>query len=92
MVRLSVHVTPKSSRDEIAGWRGGELQVRVTAAPEGGKANSAVCKTVAEALGVPKTSVRVVRGDASRHKSLEIDDVTEPGLRAAFGEPEPGLF
>lgn len=81
-VRLSVVVTPKSGRDEVVGWKDSELHVRVTAAPEGGKANAAVCKVVAKALGVPKSAVRVVRGDASRHKSLEIEGMDElPDLR-----------
>lgn len=49
------------------------MQVRVTVPPEGGKANTAVCRIVARALGVPKSAVRVVRGDAARHKMLEVD-------------------
>lgn len=92
MIRLAVHVTPKSGRDEVTGWRGGELQVRVTAPPEGGKANAAVCDTVASALGVPKRAVRVARGQASRHKSLEIDGVDDEVLRDAFGSPDASLF
>lgn len=92
MATLAVHVTPKSGRDEVAGWRGSELAVRVTAAPEGGKANAAVCKLVASALHVPKTSVRVVRGDTARHKVLEIDGAKDADLREAFGEPDVTLF
>ncbi len=92
MLRLSVHVTPKSGRDEVVGWRGEELQVRVTAPPEGGKANAAVCKTLAAALGVPKSAVRVLRGETSRHKSVEIEGVDESDVRAAFGEPDASLF
>jgi uncharacterized protein (TIGR00251 family) len=92
MAMLAIHVTPKSGRDEVVGWRGSELAVRVTAAPEGGKANTAVCKVVAAALGVPKTSVRVVRGDTARHKVLEIDAADDSDLKAVFGEPDPGLF
>ncbi|MBF4509170.1 MAG: DUF167 domain-containing protein [Aeromicrobium sp.] len=91
-MRIAVHVTPKSGRDEIAGWRGSELAVRVTAPPEGGKANAAVCVVVADALGIPKRDVRVVRGESSRHKQLEVDGVGETEVRAAFGEPEPGLL
>ena len=89
---ITVHVTPRAGRDEIAGWRGAELSVRVTAPPEGGKANAAVCRVVAKALGIPKTAVSVVRGDTSRHKSLRAEGVTPDDLRAAFGEPDPGLF
>lgn len=91
-MRLSVHVTPKAGRDEVAGWRAGELQVRVTVAPQDGKANAAVCKTVAAALGIPKTAVTVARGETSRHKSLELEGVNEADLLAAFGAPDPSLF
>lgn len=91
-MRIAVHVTPKSGRDEVAGWRGGELSLKVTAAPEGGKANAAVSIVLARALGVPRSSVRVVRGETSRHKQVEVDGVGEAELRAAFGEPQAGLF
>ena len=90
--RIAIHVTPKANRDEIAGWRGGELSVRVTVAPEGGKANAAVCKVVAKALGVSKSSVRVLRGDTSRHKQIEITGVTSQTVRQTFGEPDASLF
>lgn len=52
--------------------------MRVTAPPEGGKANAAVCKVLAKALGVPKSRVRVVRGDTARHKSVEVTAL-DPG-------------
>lgn len=92
MATLAVHATPKAGRDEIVGWRGSELSVRVTSAPEGGKANAAVCKTVAAALGVAKSHVRVVRGETSRHKILAIDGVGEADVVAAFGGPDETLF
>jgi len=92
MVDLAVHVTPRSGRDEVQGWRGSELAVRVTVAPEGGKANAAACIVVAKALGVPKSSVRVVRGDTSRHKILRIEGVDASDVRDAFGEPDESLF
>jgi hypothetical protein len=91
-MRIAVHVTPKSGRDEVAGWRGSELAVRVTAPPEGGKANAAACVVVADALGIPKRDVRVVRGESSRRKQLEVDGVGETEVRAAFGETDPGLL
>jgi uncharacterized protein YggU (UPF0235/DUF167 family) len=92
MADLAVHVTPRSGRDEISGWRGTELNIRVTVAPEAGRASAAVCALVAKALGVAKTSVIVVRGPSSRHKILRIDGVENSALRAAFGEPDEPLF
>jgi len=86
--RLPVHVTPKSGRDQIDGWREGELRVRITTAPEGGRANAAVCRIVAEALGVPKSAVSVVRGHTSRHKQLLVDGVSEVDI--ARGLPFEG--
>ncbi len=92
MARIAVHVTPKSGRDEIVGWRGAELQVRVTTAPEGGKANAAVCEVVAKALGVPKSAVSVSRGATSRHKALEVAGVDDPAVHAVLGSPDSSLF
>ena len=48
-----------------------EVAVRVTAPPDGGKANKAVCALLAKELGVPKSSVRIKRGDTSRHKLVD---------------------
>lgn len=90
--RIAVHVTPKSGRDQVAGWRGGELSVRVTVAPEGGKANAAVCELIAKSLKVPKSAVRVVRGDISRHKQLEIEGVSAADVASVLGEPDEALF
>lgn len=92
MTRLAVHVTPKAGRDEVVGWRGGELQVRVTVAPEGGKANAAVCAVVAAALGVPKSSVSVVRGATARHKALDVSGIDDVAIAAALGAPDDSLF
>ena len=92
MAKLAVHVTPRAGRDEVVGWRGSELSVRVTSAPEGGKANAAVAKVIAAAMSVPKTSVRVVRGDTARHKVLEIAGASEADVIGAFGRPDESLF
>ncbi len=92
LARIAVHVTPKSGRDEVVGWRGTELSIRVTAPPEGGKANAALCRTLGKSLGVAKSSVHVVRGDSARHKLVEIDGVDEDQLQTVFGRPDQALF
>ncbi len=75
---IAVHVTPRSGRDVVSGVRvdatgAAEVCVRVTAPPDGGKANEAVCKLVAGALGVPKTRVQVASGYTARRKRLSVD-------------------
>ena len=75
-VILRVRVTPKSSKDVVEGLeattQGPALKVRVRAVPDKGAANAAVVETVAEWLGVPKSTVAVVGGSTARVKSLAI--------------------
>ena len=80
--RISVYVSPRSNCDEVAGLRGGELHLKVTAPPEGGKANASACKLLAKSLGVPKSAVAVVRGKTSRHKQLAVEGVGESEVRS----------
>lgn len=78
---LKVKVVPGASRDEIAGWLGDALKVRVSAPPEKGKANTAVCALVAKQLELPKRSVVVVQGHSSTHKRLRIEGIDVVTLR-----------
>lgn len=75
---IAVRAVPKASKNAVAGVGvddagRAEVQVRVTVAPEGGKANKAVCETIARALGIPKGAVRVARGETSRHKMVAVE-------------------
>jgi uncharacterized protein YggU (UPF0235/DUF167 family) len=65
----------------VVGWQGGALRVRVTAAPEGGEANHAVGRLLAEALGVAPSRVALVRGATSRDKSFRIEGLSRADVR-----------
>lgn len=82
---LLVKVVPGASRNEIKGWLGEELKIRVSAAPEKGKANKAVCALLAERLGLPTSSVVVVKGQGSPRKRLRIDGIDPEALQARLG-------
>ena len=73
---IKVRVQPRASKDEILGCRGDALRVRVTAPPEGGRANEAVIGLLAGALDVPKSRVNIIRGMASREKLVMIESLT----------------
>ncbi|MEK7348860.1 MAG: DUF167 domain-containing protein [Candidatus Eisenbacteria bacterium] len=82
-MRFQVHVTPKSRANAVEATRsGGEarIRVRVTAAPEDGKANDAVVALLAERLGVPRRAVRVAGGASSRVKWIEVEGLEEAEL------------
>ena len=79
---LKVKVVPGASRDELTGWLGDALKVRVSAPPEKGKANAAVCKLLAQQHGLPKGAVTVVQGHGSARKRLRVDGVDTAALQA----------
>ena len=77
-LRLRVRLTPKGGRDAIEGWWSDSegrpaLKARVAAAPEDGKANTALIVLLANALDVKKSEVRIASGASSRVKTIEID-------------------
>src|SRR5207244_3263996 len=85
-VRLDVHVRPGARKEGVRGWQAGVLRLDVTAAPEQGRANRAVTDLLAEALGVRKSAVALVRGRASRNKVIEVDGLSEDEVRRRLGE------
>lgn len=84
MARISVRLTPRGGRDAIDGWDGDVLRVRVSAAPVDGKANDALVRLLAKALGVAPSRVRLVAGAQARVKVVEVDGLTPEQLRAAI--------
>lgn len=93
-MRLTVRVTPRGGRDAVEGWTQDEagrpvLKVRVSAAAADGQANAAVIAVLAKALGRPKSALRILRGDTSRTKQIEVEGLEPAALAAAVGAP-PG--
>ncbi len=84
-VTISVKVVPRASREEIVGWRDGELRLRVTAPPQDGRANAAVIALLAAALGVRKSAVTIAAGHAAPHKRVEIAGLTRGEVERRLG-------
>jgi hypothetical protein len=82
---IKVRVQPRASRDEIVGWRGDAWRLRVTAAPEGGKANEAVIALLARALGIARSRLHIVRGHASREKQVQVESLGLEEVQARLG-------
>jgi uncharacterized protein YggU (UPF0235/DUF167 family) len=76
-MRLHIKAVPGSSRNSVDGWFGNVLKVRVTAPAERGKANDAIAAVVAGALGISRSCARVIAGQTSTRKVLEIDGLSE---------------
>jgi uncharacterized protein (TIGR00251 family) len=71
-MRLEIHVRPNASRTVVGGTHDGALVVRVASPAEGGKATRSALAVIAEAFGVPRRSVTLIRGSASRRKLVDI--------------------
>ena len=85
MGRLKVKVVPGSSRDEIVGWLGDALKIKVTAPPEKGRANEAVVELLTERLGLAADAVSVVSGHSSPSKVIEITGMDDETIKTALG-------
>jgi len=83
---LSVHVQPGAKATQLAGLHGEDLKVRIAAPPVDGRANAALEELVADALGVPRRCVRVVKGATSRRKTVH---VAAPGANPALLAQRP---
>ncbi|MFN8638226.1 MAG: DUF167 family protein [Dehalococcoidia bacterium] len=85
MGRVRVVVTPRGGRDEVMGFERDSdgravIRVRVGAPPVDGRANEAVTRVLAKALGVAPSTVRVLSGSTARRKLLEVDGLDDTDL------------
>ncbi len=69
--RLAVRASPRAKRDAIE--VGDPLRIRVTAPADEGRANEAVRKLLAKALGVAPTRLTLIRGQTARDKLFQLD-------------------
>lgn len=69
---ISVLVKPNSKENSVSEGAAGDFLVKVKAPPEGGKANEAVVKAIADYFGVSGSRVSIIRGSKSRQKTVEI--------------------
>ncbi len=71
-VRLRVRVKPRASKSRIVGVRSGMLEVAIAAPPVDGEANAELLRVLSRAMGVKKSAVQIVNGEASREKLVSI--------------------
>ncbi len=75
--QLVVRVTPNARKSDFAGWGADEkgrpvLLIKLGAPPVDGKANAELVRFLAERLNCPKGRIRLLRGEGSRQKVLDV--------------------
>lgn len=77
---LEIKVTPRSSKNVLAGWEAGVLKIRLKAVPEKGKANEELIEFLSEVLDISKSRIHLLRGHTGRLKQVQIEGLTQDEL------------
>src|SRR5260221_12077579 len=81
-VSFAVRVQPRASKNEVSGVLDGALKIRLQAPAVENRANEALCAFLAGLLKRPKSAVRILSGERSRNKRVEIQGVTAAQVEA----------
>lgn len=81
-VRIDVEVKLRASRTRVLGVKAERLCVALAAAPVDGAANRALIQALAAHFGVPRSQVRLVLGDKSRRKVVELRGISAAAAQA----------
>jgi hypothetical protein len=71
-VQLAIKLQPRASKNEIGEALGDELKIKVTAPPVDSAANQALVELLAEKLGCSRGAIQIIRGNTSRHKTIQV--------------------
>lgn len=74
MRKIKVKVKPNAKREEIKEIEKDYFEVRTTVVPEKGKANKKVIEILSKYLKIPKSRIKLVRGETSREKTFLIEE------------------
>jgi uncharacterized protein len=81
-IRIRVRLKPRAAKNRILGIKNGNLEVSVTAPPIEGAANDELVRTLASALGLPRSAVSLVSGRTSRNKVVRLAGMSQVELEA----------
>jgi uncharacterized protein len=70
--RVRLRVSPGAHSAHVVGRHGEAWKVRVAAPAEGGRANEAVVRLLAETLSLPREAVTLVSGHGARDKIVQL--------------------
>lgn len=79
-ILLPVQAQPRARKNVLSGWHAERLKVCITQAPEKGKANHAILKLLAKALGLKRSQIELVSGQTSPQKMFCIHDIAADEL------------
>ncbi len=72
-MKITVKVKPNAKKNEVKKIDENYYEIRVTVVPEKGKANKKVVELLSKELKVPKSKIKLIKGETSREKVFEIE-------------------
>src|SRR5437867_5846823 len=90
-VTISIRVQPRASRNAVVGWTGDTLNIRLTAPPVEGAANTACLKFLADLLDLPPSNLTIIKGDRSRQKVVRITGLSQEEVYVRLKVPHTTL-
>jgi hypothetical protein len=75
-VRIAIHAQPNAKKTESAGLHADSLKLKVHAPPVDGAANEEICRFFSKTFRIPLRSVRIIQGELSRAKVVELEGVS----------------
>lgn len=78
--QIRLRISARASRNAIRGWHDGALKISITTAPEKGKANAAILKLLAKAIGTSPSALSIVHGHTSPDKLVEAQGLSPSEL------------
>jgi len=89
-VRIRLKAVPGASRDAIAGLLADRLKVRVSAPPEGGRANKAIIDLLAKTLRISSRDIEIIQGATNPEKVALVREISADDARRLLGiAPNP---
>jgi uncharacterized protein (TIGR00251 family) len=79
-LEIRLHVQPRAKRCEISGIHDRALKVKITAPPVDDAANRAIIDFLSTRLGISKSNLRIVSGQKSRDKIIQIKGLSISSL------------
>ena len=74
MRKIKVKVKPNAKREEIKELEKDYFEIKTTAVPEKGKANKKVMEILSKYLKIPKSKIKLIKGDKSKEKIFLVEE------------------
>lgn len=82
-MKLKIYIQPNAKKNEVVGYHGDSLKIKIKAPPADGEANDSLIRFLSEKLGVAQKNIDLAHGHASRNKLIQINsEMTEAQLLA----------